>query len=421
MTSLFRREALHARGRKAAGEIVLAPPVSHRVLAAFACVVAAALVAFLSLGTYTRHVTLAGQIVPDRGVIVVLASQPGTIVRKHVEEGTRVEQGDVLFVISGERTSTALGKTYALIGERLAARRRSLAAQIDEMRMLEHGERQALADRASAIGAELSRLEHTIEAQSDRVALAEETTRRYALIRAEGFVSQEQLVARREALLDQRARQSGLERERAQLERQLVEVQSELENLPLRYKHQVAELERAIGGIDLEITENEAKREASIVAPVAGIATAVAGKVGQAAEAGMALVSIVPADSRLLAELSAPSRAIGFVDAGSQVLLRYAAYPYQQFGHHRGRVVAVSRAALPAEHASGPAGGAREPFYRVVVEMASQSVDVYGEPRRLRAGMRVEADVKLETRRLYEWVLEPLYAMKVRASGSGGP
>src|SRR5690606_6087875 len=140
---------------------------------------------------------LSGQLVPDRGVIAVLAPQRGVVVRSGVEEGGRVRRGDVLFVISGERTS-ALGETHALIGERLAARRRSLLAQIEGLGLLERAEAEALAIRARAIEAELERLVGTIDAQSARVALAEEITQRYARIRAEGFVSQEQLVARRE-------------------------------------------------------------------------------------------------------------------------------------------------------------------------------------------------------------------------------
>src|SRR5690606_488892 len=418
VSALFRAEALQARRARSAGDIVLVSPVSHRVLGALAVAIAAALASFLALGTYTRHVTLVGQLVPDRGMVAVLAPQRGAVVQSGVEEGSAVRRGDVLFVISGERTS-ALGETHALIGERLAARRRSLLAQIDELGLLERAEADALATRARAIEGELERLVGTIDAQSARVALAEEAAQRYARIRAEGFVSHEQLVVRRETLLDQRARLSGLERERAQLERQLAEVRSELENLPLRYRSQAAELERAVAGIDLEAAENEARREAAVVAPVAGVATALGGKVGQVVDAGMPLVSIVPAESRLRAELLAPSSAIGFVERGSEVRLRYSAYPYQKFGHQPGRVAAVSRAALPTEGTSSAGPPGREPVYRVVVELDAQAIDVYGESRPLRAGMQVEADVKLETRRLYEWVLEPLYAMRVRASGSG--
>jgi membrane fusion protein len=54
--------------------------------------------------------------------------------------------------------------------------------------------------------------------------------------------------------------------------------------------------------------------------------------------------------------------------------------------------------------------------YEVVVALHAQTVVAYGEQRQLRAGTEVEADVLLETRRLYEWVLEPLYSLtgKVR-------
>ena len=53
-------------------------------------------------------------------------------------------------------------------------------------------------------------------------------------------------------------------------------------------------------------------------------------------------------------------------------------------------------------------------MYRVVVTLRAQAVMAYGAPRRLLPGMEVEADVLLETRRLYEWALEPLYALAGR-------
>jgi membrane fusion protein len=48
------------------------------------------------------------------------------------------------------------------------------------------------------------------------------------------------------------------------------------------------------------------------------------------------------------------------------------------------------------------------------VALESQTVQAYGEPRGLLPGMAVEADVLGERRRLYEWVLEPLYALAGR-------
>jgi membrane fusion protein len=55
--------------------------------------------------------------------------------------------------------------------------------------------------------------------------------------------------------------------------------------------------------------------------------------------------------------------------------------------------------------------GAGEPLYRVTVSLARQTAVAYGEPLALQPGMQLEADVVLEERRLFEWVLEPLYTL----------
>jgi membrane fusion protein len=55
--------------------------------------------------------------------------------------------------------------------------------------------------------------------------------------------------------------------------------------------------------------------------------------------------------------------------------------------------------------------GANEPVYRVTVDLARQTAMAYGQPVPLQPGMRVEADVMIETRHLIEWVLDPLYSL----------
>ena len=139
----------------------------------------------------------------------------------------------------------------------------------------------------------------------------------------------------------------------------------------------------------------------------------------------MPLLSIVPAGSKLEAHLFSPSRAIGFVRPSQRVLLRYQAFPYQKFGHHAGVVASVSRSAIsPGElpqqlsalaDLSGEAG-ASEPVYRITVDLASQAVVAYGEPVRLQPGMQLEAHVHIESRRLIEWVLDPLFTLTGKSS-----
>jgi membrane fusion protein len=61
--------------------------------------------------------------------------------------------------------------------------------------------------------------------------------------------------------------------------------------------------------------------------------------------------------------------------------------------------------------------GSNEPVYRVTVTLAKQNVIAYGEEMPLQPGMQLEADVLLESRRLVEWMLEPLYSISGKWTG----
>jgi len=98
------------------------------------------------------------------------------------------------------------------------------------------------------------------------------------------------------------------------------------------------------------------------------------------------------------------------------VRLRYQAYPYQKFGQASGRVQSVSRTAMPAGEIFtmgnvSPNSQNSEPFYRITVTLDRQSMTAYGQQQPLQAGMLLDADIMLERRRLYEWVLEPLLSL----------
>jgi len=113
------------------------------------------------------------------------------------------------------------------------------------------------------------------------------------------------------------------------------------------------------------------------------------------------------------AQLFSPSRSVGFVAPSQRVTIRYPAYPYQKFGQQPARVVQVSRTPLaPSELAALalPAlGNGSEPMFRITV--ALEGAPVAGP---LAAGMRLQADVLLERRRLIEWLFEPLLGLRSR-------
>jgi membrane fusion protein len=335
------------------------------------------------------------------------------LVEKRIVEGQHVAAGEVLYVVSSERVGGSGSATQAAIGEQLARRRSSLIEQIDSTRALETVERDALAKRLATLRTEMAKFDDVLATHAQRLDLLTATAERRRRLRDLGFLSEDQWRAAEADLLDQRGRLRSLDRERAAAERVRAELEGLAASLGLEYANALAELTRAVAATDLEIAENDARRGVVVTAPRAGTVTAVAAQVGQPVEAALPLGFIVPIDAVLIAELYAPSRAVGFVAPGAEVRLRYAAFPYQKFGHARGIVATISQTTL-ATFDSSRQETRSEPLYRVVVTLEAQTVSAYGEARRLLPGMEVEADVLQETRRLYEWVLEPLYAMAAR-------
>jgi membrane fusion protein len=290
-------------------------------------------------------------------------------------------------------------------------RNASLVAQMANTRELETAERAALQARRAALRVEAASVAEALAVKEQRLELTERAVQRYAEVHARGFLSDEQWTVRRAELLEQRSGLEMLERERVGLARLATEVDEQLATLRPRYANAIAELERALAGSEVQLVENAARRAAEVAAAQSGTVTGFTAEVGQTVQAGAVLARIVPEEPTLVAELYAPSRAVGFVAEGDEVRLRYAAFPYQKFGHARGRVIGVSATTVAGDPARGG-----EPLYRVAVALHAQTVAAYGAPRALKPGMAVEADVLLERRRLIEWVLEPLFTMAGRVN-----
>lgn len=413
---LFRSAALGAHKTKWLGDIVLIRPFTYRVLTAIAAGMAMVVVLFMFFGTYTKRSTVVGQLLPDSGLVKVYVPQVGIVQEKRVEEGQHVNKGDVLYILSSERHSVALGSIQAAISHQVTARRDSLRDEMEKTRRLQGEERDSLIKRIEGIQSELHKLDTLIEGQRNRVELAKDSVARYQGLLDQDYISREQLQQKQEELLDLKTRLQGSERERIGVARELSLRRTELAGLGFKHQNQLAQIERGISTMDQELAESEAKRQIQITAPESGVATAVVAEVGQAVDGSRPLVSIVPVGARLQAHLYAPSRAVGFVRLGDPVLMRYQAYPYQKFGHAKGKVISVAKTALPANEVSylgnqGSGQGQQEPVYRITVGLDSQTLMAYGKPQPLQAGMLLEADILQDTRRLYEWVLEPLYSL----------
>lgn len=415
--SLFRDEALQARQGTWLGRVQLLRPLSLDLITLGVLVVAVLVAAFLGLAQYTRKATVDGALAPDRGLIRLVPAEAATVIERRVAEGQSVKSGDVLFVLALERPRL-LADAQAEVRRSLGDRQRSLQDAARQQDNLVAAQLAALDRRLQTLEAEAAQVDGEAALQQQRLALAQQAQGRLEALRRDNFISEAQLLAKQEEVLGLQAQLQALQRQRLALQRERAQLDGERRSLPLQARNTQGGIQRDLAELTREAAEQDSERRLIVRAPQDGVLSAVLAEPGQAVAPSSALASLVPQGAVLQAQLYAPSSAVGFVRPGQAVRLRLEAFPYQKFGPLEGRVLQVSRTPLAAgELATQALAGAQparpgEALFRITVALDEAALAQWPQP--LSAGMRLQADVQLERRRLVEWLFEPLFGLQQR-------
>jgi hemolysin D len=135
---------------------------------------------------------------------------------------------------------------------------------------------------------------------------------------------------------------------------------------------------------------------------------------GTVVSPGTILMTLVPHDDPVKAEVWVTNEDAGWVELDQSVKLKLAAFPFNKYGMVKGRVEYVSpdAAELPdtrerdrkdtREHVMPPSG------FRTLVTLESPYIEAAGKRYRLSAGMTVTAEVNLGSRTVMEYLLSPV-------------
>src|SRR3954454_11186205 len=418
---LFRSEVLLERQTPLLGKVLLEPRASQAVLVRVSVALGIAVLAFLVFGSYARKARLSGVIVPVQGLARIVAPQAGVVTDIFVSEGAKVKKGEPLIALSSETQNEALGSTREEIVRRITSRRDSTAASQQLQQQLFDQQAADQQKRLEALTIEQQHLAREIELQRARVRIGGDAVTRARAMRAQDLIPLPRLQRAEQDNLDDRAKLEAMERSQFTLQREQIQIEAALREMPVRRRTQFAEIDRNVSALDQELAEAESRRKIVISAPYDGVVTAVQAEKGSSAQANIPLMSVVPAGSDLQASLYGSSRAIGFVKPGQKVSIRYQAFPYQKFGSYAGTVVSVSKSAInPAELPQQLAGlyTPAESLFRINIKLDRQTATTYGEAAPLQAGMQLEPDVIPDRRRPIAKATEPLMALSGNSTGA---
>jgi membrane fusion protein len=404
--SLFRQEVLQAKSDTAAGAPLQIQPVRAGALTAFFAVLALSAIGVLVFGSYTKKERVQGVLQPEGGVAQILPPEAGVVRQVRVKEGQAVKAGELIAEISQDRFSDA-GNTQALIESSLNQQRTQVQEQAEGQNAALQATLAALDQRIAQGRRDLIATQEEMRLQEQQIASASKLLKQLQPLAEEKIISDLQYEQQRQALLDQTARLQALKRQKSATEGDLAQAQDERQKQAAQHRVTRAGLDRDLLNLQQEQLQRRSARVTWLKAPFDGTISGLLATPGQSVGPSNVITSVVPAASKLEAVLYVPSTAMGFIKAGQHVRISYDAFPYQRFGQYEGTVRSVSQTDVPVQSSNGQD---RRAVFLVRVALSTDRIQAYGTDIALRPGHSLTADIELDRRRLYRWMLDPLFA-----------
>jgi HlyD family secretion protein len=407
------------------------------LLLLFACLLAWAVFARLDIVAVAQ-----GKLVPQTYLRIVQPYEQGIVKEILVREGEAVKAGQVLLrmdarLSDADRNVTENDlKTKALQLRRIDAemagaqmQRQSgddttLFAQVETQF---RSRRQAYQDAVDAERAALSKarqeLKSALEVEGklrQALPIHKETAEGWDKLAKEGFagrlLAQEKVRVYLESAQDLKAQTQNVE----SLKAAIAQAEKRLAQITSNYRQQL-QTERVDTALQAHrLREELVKQEhrtglLELKAPQAGVVKDLATHtMGTVTASGAILMTLVPANEPLVAEVWVNNDDVGFVRAGQPVKVKLMAFQFQKYGMAEGKVRRVSADASENQQASPAsveitrAKSAAPLTYKTLVEMKSQDLIAQGVKYALAPGMQVAAEIHLGERTVLEYLLSPI-------------
>ena len=387
-----------------------------------------------------RIVAAQGELVTNTPTIVIQPLSTAVIRSIDVEIGDMVEQGQILATLDSTFATADLSQ--------LRKQKITLEAQIRRIRaelknttftaLPEEGDDGQLQEQVHHQRKRI--LQSTKKTAEDKIAALQATLRLKAVER-QGLEQQQKVlrdiegtIAKRpqhdeenrlRLLEAQKARVQGTssiqtlkaeeEVTRNELKQAKSDLQRFLEERAGELIEQEVTLRTELSKVQEELHKAERLHELiSLKAPERGIVLKLADRsVGSILQQAEPLITLVPADSALEAEVYVDSRDIGRIRDGDSVRLKLDAFPFQRHDTLPGTVRVISENAFQRNnadilHAPSPGQELAEAFYRTRITLLATQLRNVPEGFRLIPGMKVRAEIKVGKRTIISYFLYPV-------------
>ncbi|MBP6528732.1 MAG: HlyD family efflux transporter periplasmic adaptor subunit [Burkholderiales bacterium] len=410
--SLYRKEAIAHQRERAWGELVVSTPRAARWFAVVGLLLAVGFIAFLGTASYTRKARAPAVLAYVNDPLLVAATEAGTVTNVDVKSGDTVKAGQRLATISTERTTSGEG-VFAAGSRDAETRREAIKSERKQARALLDAQQTQVSARITSLTAEGAQLAREIDAQQDRVTQLKVQVERYRQLARDKFAPELQVQQKQDDLAEQAVKLETLKRTRVGIERDLALARTEMPTLRATAEGKLAALSRDEANLTQTTRENLSRRAYEVTAANDGTVERIIAVAGQTVAIGAPLMQVQTGSRALMADIYVPTRSAGFLRVGQTVRLAIDAFPMERFGHVAATVTDVGRSVIAPGDSLLP-GFVKEPVFRVRATLAAPAITAYGESYALKSGLSAQADISLDERPLYRWIIEPILRLRGR-------
>ena len=389
------------------------------ILAALAVSSVCVLFAGLWLGHFSKTESARGIVSATRGFARLDAPKAGFIKKVYVKQGDQVVAGTPIYLLGIEEASSGGESAVASETKTLIQSRINQVAEMDRAAAFLKGsgeQNAALEHDQKALIVAIDNQEKSVQ---EALTQARGKVQRVRDLVKQGYATRDVLDSYERTQFDYERQLTEVKLKRVEYTRQETEKKRDIAILVADKESQRASAANQINSIDSRLGYLKTESALQVRAQSSGQVLAITGKVGDSVEPGQFVAAVGDADAEPVVVLDVPARATGLVKVGQKVILKYDAFPFKTFGIQHGTVTSISSAAIRAPATEGDTGldprpVSRQSLYRMEVKPDSNEIEAYGEKKKLTLGSTLSADIIVERRRLIDWVLDPIRAMRGR-------
>lgn len=405
--SLFRKQVIAKQYDNLWGQVSLSQPLSYKVYGIVFVLAVTICLVFLFTTEYHRKERVHGIILPDEGVVHL--SSPGrfSVVERYINQGDLVTKGQPLFRLAAPELfgsgESAVEVKKAQLNEQVAL----LTKQAKNVKSLAQQSVEHLQQKLVEQRAQMLLLTSERDAVLAQLELSQQTLDKHQPLLSSGLVSEDTIKQLRTQHYKLQRETHAINRAINQLEQSQQQSSFDIAKFPKKTRQDLNQIALSISDKKQQLTKLQASTDILITAPTDGTVATIDVYKNQWLHPQQFLMSILPSDLTLHAELYIPTRAYGFIKAGQKTKIKLEAFPFEKFGTVEGTVVKTS---THTQRETKP--NTENSAYKVRVKLNKQTILAYGEEVALLSGMGLAADILIDKRTLIEWLLAPLYSLK---------